>query len=241
MFIVAKRLDVSRCHLVRRCLGPGHVVSDGNPAPSPRWDIVLGIDSEIRLFADDCIVYRQIRNSCDSVTNCMNGQTNGRCIKVLNTFNVSKCCILSIHHKRTPPTLNYTLGNKTYLAECGKLPFLPWCYCLYSDLRWHEHVNNVSVKATKTLNFIRRNVYCCPADIKATAYISLVRPRLEYAVAAWDQYLVGDCKQLEKVQRRAARFVKRDYKSTTSVSSLISQLGWRTLSDHRINNRLSLM
>jgi len=31
-------------------------------------DIVLGIDSEIRLFADDCIVYRQIRNSCDSVS-----------------------------------------------------------------------------------------------------------------------------------------------------------------------------
>jgi len=25
-------------------------------------DIVLGIDSEIRLFADDCIVYIQIRN-----------------------------------------------------------------------------------------------------------------------------------------------------------------------------------
>jgi len=45
---------------------------------------------------------------------------------------------------------------------------------------------------------------------------SLVRPHLEYAAAAWDPYLVGDCKQLEKVQRRAARFVKRDYRSTTS-------------------------
>jgi len=110
-----------------------------------------------------------------------------------------------------------------------------------SDLRWHEHANNISVKATKTLNFICRDVYCCPPDIKATAYISLVRPHLEYAAAAWDPYLVGDCKQLEKVQRRAARFVKRDYKPTTLVSSLISQLGWQTLSDHRRNSRLSLM
>jgi len=31
-------------------------------------DIVLGIDSEIRFFADECTVYRQIRNSCDSVS-----------------------------------------------------------------------------------------------------------------------------------------------------------------------------
>jgi len=98
-----------------------------------------------------------------------------------------------------------------------------------SNLRWHEHVNNISVKATKTVNFIRRNVYCCPPDIKATAYISLVRSHLEYAAAAWNPYLVSDCKQLEKVQHRAARFVKRDYKSTTSVSSLISQLGLQSL------------
>ena len=84
-------------------------------------------------------------------------------------------------------------------------------------------------------------MYCCPPDTKATAYISLVRPHLEYAAAAWDPYLVGDCKQLERVQRRAARFVKRDYRSTTSVSSLISQLGWQTLFDRRRNSRLSLM
>jgi len=39
--------------------------------------------------------------------------------------------------------------------------------------------------------------------------------------------------KLEMVQRRAARFVKRDYRSTISVSSLVSQLGWQTVSDRR--------
>jgi len=58
------------------------------------------------------------------------------------------------------------------------------------------------------LNFIHRNVYCCPPDTKATAYISLVHPHLEYAAPAWDPYLVGDCKQLERVQHPAARFVQ---------------------------------
>ena len=93
-----------------------------------------------------------------------------------------------------------------------------------SDLRWHEHVNSISVKATNTLNFIRCNVYCCPPDTKTTAYISLVRPHLEHAAAAWDPYHVGDCKQLEKVQRRAARFVKRDYRSDQQHRCLLSFL-----------------
>ena len=76
---------------------------------------------------------------------------------------------------------------------------------------------------------------------KATAYISLVLPHLECAVASWDPSLVGDCKQLEKVQRWAARFVKQDYRSMTSVSSLISQLGWQIVSGHRRKSRLSLV
>ena len=106
-----------------------------------------------------------------------------------------------------PFTLNYTLGN-TLLNVVNSHSYLG--VIVSSDLRWHEHVNSVSAKAAKTLNFIRRNVYCCPPDTKATAYISLVRPHLEYAAAAWDPYLVCDCKQLKKVQRRrrATRFVK---------------------------------
>jgi len=154
------------------------------------------------------------------------------------SFNVSKCCILSIHHKSTPPALNYILGN-TLLNVVKTHSYLG--ATVSSDLRWHEHVNNVSAKATKTLNFIRRNVYWCPPDTKATSYVSLVPPHLEYAAAAWDPYLVGDCKQLEKVQHLAAHFVKRDYRSTTSVSLLISQLVWQTLSDRSRNSRLSLM
>jgi len=203
-------------------------------------DIILGIDSEIRLFANDCIVYRQIRNSRDSVSlqsdiNKMHEWSN----KWQMSFSVSKWCILSIHRKRTPPALNYTLGNNTLPNVVNSRSYLG--VTVTSDLRWYEHVNNMPVKATKTLNFIRRNVHCCPPYTKATADISLVRPHLEYAAAAWDPYLVGDCKQLEKVQRRAAGFVKRDYISTTSVSSLVSQLGWQTLADRRRNSRLSLM
>ena len=94
-----------------------------------------------------------------------------------------------------------------------------------SDLRWHGHVHNISVKATRVLNFVRRNTDHCTPEVKALAYTLLIRPHLEYASAAWDSYTARDSHQLDKVQRRAARSVKRDYRRTTSVSELISQLG----------------
>jgi len=45
-----------------------------------------------------------------------------------------------------------------------------------SDLKWHEHISNICFKATRTLNFVRRNTYCCSQEAKTLAYLSLVRP-----------------------------------------------------------------
>ena len=42
-----------------------------------------------------------------------------------------------------------------------------------SDVRWHNHVNAISAKATRALNFVRRNCYRCSPDIKTQAYFSL--------------------------------------------------------------------
>ena len=38
-------------------------------------------------------------------------------------------------------------------------------------------------------------------------------------------YTAKDIQQLERVQRRAARFVKKDYRHTTSVTGLFDELG----------------
>ena len=42
------------------------------------------------------------------------------------------------------------------------------------------------------------------------------------------------------VQHRAARFAKSDYRRTTSVSKLMDDLGWGTLSDRRKDACLNL-
>src|SRR5260221_132195 len=68
--------------------------------------------------------------------------------------------------------------------------------------------------------------------------MSLVRPLLEYATAAWDPYRKSRVESLEQVQRRAARFVQADYRRTSSVSAMLQLMDWPTLETRRQTNRL---
>ena len=77
------------------------------------------------------------------------------------------------------------------------------------------------------LGVVRRNLYQCPESLKKTAYISLVRPLIEYASVAWDPHQKGHKKDLEKVQRGAARFVKSNYIRTKgTVTGLLDRRSW---------------
>ena len=46
---------------------------------------------------------------------------------------------------------------------------------------------------------------------------------------------------MESIQRRGARYVYRDYKKTSSVTSMLSNLGWEPLLDRRKIARLTLL
>ena len=100
------------------------------------------------------------------------------------TFNYKKCHILSISRHRNKSSPVYyletdvlsTVISHTYLG-----------ITVSTNLKWHEHISNICRKATRTLNFVRRNTYCCSQEAKDLAYLSLVRPHLEYAAAAWDR------------------------------------------------------
>ena len=72
-------------------------------------------------------------------------------------------------------------------------------------------------------------------------YISLIRPLLEYASCAWDPSGEGLKRELEMVQRRAARFVLDDYDRTKSVTDMLSKIGWDTLENRRQLSRFYFM
>ena len=101
---------------------------------------------------------------------------------------------------------------------------------------------NIKHKASQSLGFIRRNLKHCYESFKETAYISLVRSVLEYSSTVWDPHTNKEIKQIEKIQRNAARFVKRDYSMhSNSVTKMMNDLNWRHLQLRRRDSRLVLL
>ena len=88
------------------------------------------------------------------------------------------------------------------------------------------------------LNLLQRNLIDCSKETKSTAYISLVRPLLEYASCVWDPHYDSHVLELEKVQRRAAQWVCSDYNFNASVITLLNQLLWQTLGNMLNHNTI---
>ena len=102
-------------------------------------------------------------------------------------------------------------------------------------------MENIVVKANKSLGFVRRNLYPCSESTKRLAYVTIIRPKLEYATAVWDPYRQEQIASIEAVQRRAARFIKRDYNRTSSVTEMVQSLDLDLLEDRHKAHRLNIL
>ena len=140
--------------------------------------------------------------------------------------------------KRNPTKTTYAIhGHNLTKKKTGKCLRVT----IADSLNWNVHVDATSKKANNSLAFLRRNLASCPRDIKAQSYQALVRPILEYASTSWDPYTKSYIQQLEAVQRSAARFVTGDYRTTSSPSQMIADLGWEPLYQRKTNFKLVMV
>lgn len=153
-------------------------------------------------------------------------------------FNTSKCFVMNVTQQRSPLQHQYMMGN-TALEVVQHHPYLG--VELSGDLDWKHHISNVTSKASRILGLLQRHLYDCTSKVKETAYKSLVRPRLEYCGNVWDPHTKGDKHALERVQRKAARFVTRDYKRESSVTAMLQSLKWKSLEERRAVSRLTFL
>ena len=202
-------------------------------------DLPLSVDSKIRLFADDCLIYREINSIEDKVQ--LQKDLDSLQDWAVNwgmRFNAQKCYILSTATARKQTPYFYQL-NGEILQSVPNTPYLG--VTLSTDLKFNIHLNKNIAKSYQCLAFVRRNLKYCPEKLRRLSYISLIRSKLEYSSSVWDPHLRKDIHQLEMVQRRAARFIKHDYSYDSSVSQMLKDLDLSSLENRRKMNKLTLL
>ena len=152
-------------------------------------------------------------------------------------FNPGKCQVIHITCSKSPVKSRYFMHNQE-LEFVDAVKYLG--VTISKDLSWSTHINNITSTANKTLGFVKRNVVTKNKDIKTMAYNSLVHPQVEYASAVWSPYTKENINKIERVQRRAARWVSNDYSSYSSVTDILSNLGWQSLENRRTDTRLAM-
>ena len=194
-------------------------------------------ERSVRLFADDTAVYLTVTNMQDSQVLQSDLESLQHWERTWDMeFNPGKCQVIHITRSKSPVKSRYFMHNQE-LEYVDAAKYLG--VTISKDLSWNIHINNITSTANKTLGFVKRNVVTKNKDIKTMAYNSLVRPQVEYASVVWSPYTKDNINKIEKVQRRAARWVLNDYSSYSSVTDTLSNLGWRSL-ENRLPTRASL-
>ena len=202
-------------------------------------DLPLSLSSTTRLFADDSLVYRPIvdRDDCLRLQDDLTALEDWEA-KWQMTFRPDKCHHIRFTRANKPIPSSYKLHNIT-LDSVPSQKYLG--VNISADVRWNTHISSIRAKANRALGFLRRNLKKCNADIKILAYKSLVRPHLEYCDTVWDPHTHNNINKLESIQNKAARWIRRDYRHTTSVTLLKQDIKLDPLATRRQIHRQQML
>ena len=147
-------------------------------------DLPPSVSSDVRHFADDCLLYRPIRtNKADQKTaggpNYVGalGRHLGDEIQPMQVFCPPK------RPRAKEIASDYQLKGVT-LEKVSSTPYLG--VSISENLECGDHISKIACKANSTLGFLRRNLKGCPSRIKEIAYFSMLWSLLEYSCPVWD-------------------------------------------------------
>ena len=120
-------------------------------------DLPDAVKSTDRLFADDCLLYRSIRNRDDHLA-------LERDLRQIETwaltwgmrFNAKKCYLMSINQKST----HFCQLDSHILQQVPDNPSLG--VTLSDNMKWNSHISKISKKANPTLGFLEEKSKALP-------------------------------------------------------------------------------
>ena len=107
------------------------------------------------------------------------------------------------------PDLSYTINGCpiTTTSEHKDVGVL-----VIQNLFFTPHLNNIISKAYKDLGMVRTIVcFMSSMRLKRTLYLTLIRSQVIYCCQIWCPYLIGESWVLERLSRRATKFILDDY------------------------------
>lgn len=203
-------------------------------------DIKDGIVSNIKLFADDTSLVKQI----DDISDCF--QTLNSDLVTLNTwaqqwcvtFNAEKTEYLIISKKKQIPHYPPLILNNVNIKRvtCHKHLGL----ILNDKLSWTDHIADICKKCHNKLNTILRMRHILPRLCIEKLYKTFVRSLLDYADVIYDNCTSADSANIEHVQRRACIISTGAIRVTKHVT-LLKEVGLELLKTRRQVHRLTYL
>jgi hypothetical protein len=117
------------------------------------------------------------------------------------SVNTSKCHVLYLHSSN--PKTEYFFDSKL-IEPCHVVNDLGVDFD--SSLRFHKHIDRIVAKAYSRIGILFRGFVSRNLPVLKQAYITYIRPLLEYASNVWSPHLITRINSLERVQRH---FTKR--------------------------------
>ena len=210
-----------QCVSVNNCLSTPLPVISGVPQGSILGpllfliyinDLPLAVtSSKLLLFADDAKCYKTIHNLPDihSLQLDLDSLTNWSHTNHI-FFKTSKCN--SIRFKPNSGALDedpYRIDN---CEVSKKVSHRDLGIIFSANMSWSCHYEHIVSKAYRALGLLRHSFKCSNSiTTKKALYLYIVRSYLLYCSPLWRPHQVQHVMLLERVQRRASKFILNDY------------------------------
>jgi len=161
-------------------------------------------ETALQLFADDLKLYSCVNISCNS-------QSLQQSIDNLVAWaaswqmgiNITKCAVLTVGLKRDNSS-SYAINNMPLLSTNS---IIDLGVEVDSNLSYHSHIVNIAAKATQRVGVLFRGFVTRDLNFMRKAYITYIRPLLEYNSVVWNPYQKQLISCIEKVQRRFTKWI----------------------------------
>ena len=213
------------------CLGPILFLLYINDVTS-----VIGTRVKCKLYADDVKLYSAIESDDDqfNLQQALNRLKQWSDAWQLN-ISSSKCAVLNIGNKPMLQEIDLA-SDATYSLGTDRLPVTEVVKDLgvFTDglLKYQTHISHICSNARRRIGLLFKCFQTRDIQILLKAYITYIRPILEYASCVWSPSQAGLIDAVESVQRRFTKLLPGMFE--VNYCDRLIQLGLDSLETRRL-------